>query len=143
MPSSALGIPRLAIEKWMFVAYKWIVPAESRIWSSDPGSDYQSLAMEYDSRVVTLGGFGGGGGGFGGGGGGFGMGGAGGFFGGTMPMVPPPANPKPIRIIPWPVCRDIGHAALATLWALLGGCFALLIARRNARRNQVNATSAP
>lgn len=148
MPSSALGIPRMAIEKWMFVAYKWIVPAESRILHSDPESDYQSLAVEYDSRVVTMGGFGGGGGGMGGvpmggGGGGFGMGPAGGFFGGTMPMNPVGGTPKPIRIIPWTVCRDIGHAALATLWALLGGCFALLIARRNARRNQVNATSAP
>lgn len=130
MPSSVLGIPRMAIEKWMFVAYKWILPPASRTWQSDPESDYQTLAMEYDSRIVTYGGFGGGGG-LGGvpmavGGGGF----------GTAPT-------GAIRMIPWAVCRDIGHAVLATIWALLGGCFALLIARRNACRAQANATAVP
>ena len=152
MPTSALAYPRLAIEKWMFATYTWVVPPASRTWQSDPASDYQSLAMEYDSRVVTPGGFGGGGFGGGGGmgpvpmgvgGGGFGTAPAAGFFGGAMPAPPVAAAPKPIRIIPWAVCRDIGHAVLASLWALLGGCFAVLIARRNARRAPESATPIP
>lgn len=128
-PTSAIGIPRLVIEKWMFVTYTWVVPQESRVWASDADA-YRSLAQQYDSIVVTTGGGFAGGGGLGGGGAGGFM--PGGFAGGAVPTIPP-ANPRSIRIIYWVTYRDIGHAILATLWALLGGCFVLLVAWWNAR----------
>ncbi|MCE9528475.1 MAG: hypothetical protein K8R36_20725 [Planctomycetales bacterium] len=143
MPSSPVVFPKMAIERGMFWAYKWIVPRESWILNSNPEENYSSIAFEYDSRIrnpprpaspVTFAG-----------------GGStppptanapgGGFFSGTMPMNP--ALQQPHRIIPWIVCRDIGHALLAALWGILGGCLVSWIARRNAPRKVESATPTP
>lgn len=141
--ASPLGFPQLAIENGMFLLYKWVVPRESWIFNGQPQS-FRDKALGYDSLIwnppqpaptptVPAGG----------------MGGlpttgtapGGGFFSGTMPMNP--TLQQPHRIIPWVVCRDIGHALLAAQWAILGGCLVAWIARRNARRKLESATPTP
>ena len=137
--ASPLGFPQLAIENGMFLLYKWVVPRESWILNNQPRS-YQEMAGSYDSLIwnppqptatptVPAGGMGG-----------FPMTGTA-PGGGSMPMMP--AFQQPRRIIPWAVCRDIGHALLAVLWAILGGCLVAWIARRNAQRKLESVTPTP
>jgi hypothetical protein len=146
--TSPIRFPQMSIERGMFVVYKWVVPPGSRMFSTnDPESEYDDLALQYDSRIWNppvaaplpvaggLGGFApppfpaGAGGGLGGG------------FLGTAPMVTtPPAPLRPYRYVPWEIFRDVAHALLASLWAISGGVLALLLARRNARRKSENAT---
>lgn len=139
MPASPLGFPQLAIENGMFLLYKWVVPRESWGFTSTPRS-FQEIGGIYNSRIrnppqppttptVPAGGTSGppptasppGGS----------------FFSGTMAMNP--AFQQPRRIIPWEVCRDLGHALLAALWAILGGCLVAWIARRNSPREKTGA----
>ncbi len=138
--SSALAFPQLVIENGMFMLYKWVVPRESWIFNDSPQT-FQETALSYDSRIlnpspppVT--------------GSVAGMGGlpamrgapVGSLTGGTRPVNP--ALQQPRRLIPWVVCRDIGHALLAALWAILGGCLVSWIGRRNSGREKTNATTA-
>jgi hypothetical protein len=135
--ASPLGYPQLAIENGMFLLYKWMVPRESWILNNQPRS-YQEMAGSYDSLIwnpnppqpaalptVPLGG-------------GAPLPIATAPGGGSMPKMP--AFQQPRRIIPWAVCRDIGHALLAALWAILGGCLVAWIARRNAPGEKTSVT---
>jgi hypothetical protein len=135
MSASPLGFPQLAIENGMFLLYKWVVPRDSWGFTSTPRS-FQEIGGMYNSRIrnppqpptiptVPLGG-----------GGPLPIATAPG--GGSMPMMP--AFQQPRRIIPWEVCRDLGHALLAALWAILGGCLVAWIARRNAPGEKTSVT---
>jgi hypothetical protein len=143
---SPIRFPQMSIERGIFVVYKWVVPPVSRMFTSEnPEWLYNNLAAQYDSGITTpfikppatsipnLGpsaGFAPAGGGFLGGG----------AISGT-PVPPPPV--LPYRYLPWELFRDIAHALLAVLWATLGGCLALFLARRNARRPSESATPTP
>ena len=54
--------------------------------------------------------------------------------------VPPPPV-LPYRYVPWELFRDIAHALLALFWAMVGGVLALVLARRNARRERATLSS--
>jgi hypothetical protein len=138
MPSSPIAFPHLAIENGMFVVYQWVVPRESWIINGMPKS-FHEMSGGYDSYIRTpppagsTGGMGGPtpltapGAGVGGG------------MGGRLLWTVVPPQTRPIRVVPWTICRDIGHATLAIAWALLGGCFVVFLGRRNANRSQPNS----
>lgn len=147
--TSPIRFPHMFIEHGIFIFYKWVVPPGSRLLSSeDPDSQYQNLASQYDSGIwnpptaVPPGGLGGGGF-FGGGGGGFGAtpfpAGGGAFGGTTMPTT----SLKPYRFIPWESFRDVAHALLTALWAILGGLVTMYLARRNVHRREPSVIPTP
>lgn len=140
---SPIRFPQMSIERGILVVYKWVVPPASRMFTSEnPEWHYINLAAQYDSGITTpfikppapsvpnLGppaGF---------------APARGGFVGGTISAtnVPPPPV-LPYRYVPWELFRDIAHALLALFWAMVGGVLALVLARRNARRERATLSS--
>jgi hypothetical protein len=128
-PSLPTAYPQIAIENGMFMLYQHVIPRESWILNGSPRR-FQDISGSYDSHIRTpappapASGMGG-------------AGpslpavapGTGGFFPGVSP--PSPAQTRPIRVIPWGVFRDIGHAFLTVVAGILGGCFVVFLRRRN------------
>jgi|GEM_PF-6522328 hypothetical protein len=145
--TSPVRFPQVFLERGIFAVYKWVVPPRSRMMSSeDPESQYLNLASQYDSQIwsppinvpaaaAPM------------------LGGGVGFAGSILPTTggvgsPPPTAIAPppavaYRYIPWEIFRDLAHALLAVLWAILGGCLVAWIARRNAQRKLESVTPTP